>query len=309
MILGPFFKLIRWKNLLILAVTLIIIKVGFIDIFTIHSSLNIPNFLILLASNLFIAAAGYIINDILDVETDKINKPSKVFINNSIPIKLAYNLYFTLNVLGVIGGFYIANFLKFPVLALIPISISYLLYLYSTTLKKVPFIGNLLIASLISLSILTLAFFDLILTENSEILGYHYTLFLVLVDFSIFAFLINLIREIIKDIEDIKGDSLLNMRTLPILAGIKFTKNLLSILVLLLISGVGYFVFKYLPNDTLIFYYFIISIIAPLLYLLIKLQKATLKSDYNFLSLLLKIIMVFGTFAILLISLTIKNVL
>lgn len=307
--ISPFFNLIRWKNLLILASTLLIIKFGFIDIFTTESSLNTFQFIIFLISTIFIAAAGYIINDILDIETDTINKPTKCIINKSIPIKTAYTVYFTLNIMGVLFGFYIANYFNLPVLALIPILTSYLLYIYSTTLKKLPLIGNILIAFLVCLSILTLAFLDLILTKNTTILGYHYTLFQVLFDFAIFAFLLNFIREIAKDMEDIEGDKHLNMKTLPIYLGIKSSKLVVAISTILLLVGLVYFLITYLVYTRFIFYYFIIFIIAPLLFTLYKLYGASSKASFKLISLTLKICMIFGILAIILISLTIKNVL
>lgn len=307
--ISSYFKLIRWKNLVILASTLLIIKFGFIDIFTTSSALNTFNFSIFLVSNVLIAAAGYVINDLLDIEIDLINKPTKVYINSQISVKSAYNLYFLLNVTGVLAGFYIANLLGFPVLALIPIVVSYLLYLYSTTLKRIAFLGNMAIAFLISLSIISLAFFDLILINSSDVVGYNYTLFLLLLDFAIFAFFINLVRELIKDIEDIDGDKSMRLKTLPIVAGIKFSKYVAVLLILILLVGILYFVFSLLPIYSFIFYYFIVTIILPLLYLAIKISVSNLKSDFNFISLLLKIIMIFGTLSIIFISISVKNAL
>ncbi|MBS3992625.1 MAG: geranylgeranylglycerol-phosphate geranylgeranyltransferase [Bacteroidetes bacterium] len=307
--ISSYFKLIRWKNLVILASTLLIIKFGFIDIFTTSSALNTFNFSIFLVSNVLIAAAGYVINDLLDIEIDLINKPTKVYINSQISVKSAYNLYFLLNVTGVLAGFYIANLLGFPVLALIPIVVSYLLYLYSTTLKRIAFLGNMVIAFLISLSIISLAFFDLILINSSDVVGYNYTLFLLLLDFAIFAFFINLVRELIKDIEDIDGDKSMRLKTLPIAAGIKFSKYVAVLLILILLVGILYFVFSLLPIYSFIFYYFIVTIILPLLYLAIKISVSNLKSDFNFISLLLKIIMIFGTLSIIFISISVKNAL
>jgi 4-hydroxybenzoate polyprenyltransferase len=304
----PFLQLIRWKNLVILASTLLIIKYGFINIFTDNYSLDNFRFIILLISIILIAGAGYIINDIQDIETDKINKPNKIFIGTEFSISQAYNWYFIFNISGVLIGFYLANFLQKPIFSSISIIVSFLLYFYSTTLKSLPLFGNIIVASLISLCIIILAYLDLILNVKLDDFGYHYLLFELIFEFSIFAFLINFIREIVKDIEDIKGDSNLNMKTLPIYIGIKFSKLFIGFLTLLLVIALIYFTINYLPLNTIIFYYFIIAIIFPLIYFAIKLYYSTSKNDYSYLSKILKICMLTGIFSILFITLSIKNV-
>ncbi|MDO9260425.1 MAG: UbiA family prenyltransferase, partial [Flavobacteriaceae bacterium] len=178
-----------------------------------------------------------------------------------------------------------------------------------TTLKKWPLIGNIVIGLLISFSILTLAFFDLILNANTLDLGFHYLLFELIFEFSVFAFMINLIREIVKDIEDIKGDNLLQMKTLPIVIGIKNTKIFIAFLSLILIIALIYFIISYLPFHTILFYYFIIFITFPLLYFGFKLYQSTTKSDFDYLSKILKCCIISGIISILFISLTLKNVL
>ncbi|MDP3353640.1 MAG: geranylgeranylglycerol-phosphate geranylgeranyltransferase [Flavobacteriaceae bacterium] len=303
-----FLQLIRWKNLVILASTLLIIKYGFINIFADNYSLDHFRFIILLTSIVLIAAAGYIINDIQDIETDKINKPNKIFIGTKFSISQAYNWYFIFNISGVLMGFYLANFLQKPIFSSISIIVSFLLYFYSTTLKKTPIIGNILVASLISLSVLILGYLDLILNVKSNDLGLHYLLFELIFEFSIFAFLINFIREIVKDVEDINGDNKLNMNTLPIFIGIKFSKLFIGFLTLLLVIALIYFTINYLPLNTIIFYYFIIAIIFPLIYFAIKLYFSVSKNDFGYLSKILKICMLTGVFSILLITLSIKNV-
>ena len=149
----PFLQLIRWKNLVILATTLLIIKFGFINIFTDSFNLDNFRFFILLTSILFITAAGYIINDIYDVETDQFNKPNQIFIGTFFTTNQAYNWYFIFNVLGVLFGFYLANYIQKPIFSSVFIIVSFLLYFYSTTLKKMLLIGNILVATLISLSL------------------------------------------------------------------------------------------------------------------------------------------------------------
>lgn len=304
-----FLQLIRWKNLVILATTLLIIKFGFINIFTDAFTLDHFRFSILLISTLLISAAAYIINDIQDIETDLINKPTKVLVGTIFTIQQSYNWYLICNVLGVFLGFYLANYLQKPIFSGFFIMVSFMLYYYSTTLKKWPLIGNIVIALLVSLSILTLAFFDLIVVTNTTNLGFHYLLFELIFEFSVFAFMINLIREIVKDTEDVMGDKTLHMKTLPILIGIQYTKLFIGFLCLILIILLLYFCIIYLTFNTYIFYYFLLLITLPLLYFEFKLYQSNTKTDYEYLSKILKICMLTGIFSILFISLSIKNVL
>ncbi|MDH3381268.1 MAG: geranylgeranylglycerol-phosphate geranylgeranyltransferase [Flavobacteriaceae bacterium] len=304
----PFLQLIRWKNLVILAATLLIIKFGFINIFTTNYSLDYLRFVILLASIISIAAAGYIINDIYDIEIDQINKPYKLVIGKVFTISQAYNMYFIFNIFGVLMGFYLANYLEKPIYSGLFIMTSFLLYYYSSTLKKVPLIGNIVVASLIGFCILLCAYFDLIINTSTANLGMHYLLFELILEFSVFAFLINLIREIVKDIEDIKGDKELNIKTLPLLIGIKYSKYVIGLFTLILIISILYFTFSYIPRSSFIFYYFLLAIFLPLLYFIFRLRKSKTKTDYSLLSKILKFCMITGILSILLISLTIKNV-
>lgn len=303
-----FLELIRWKNLVIIATTLLIIKYGFINVFTSEATLNNFHFFLFLISNLLLAASGYIINDIFDIETDTINRKNKMVIGTYLTVNQSYNLYFTTNIAGVFIGFYIANYLNYPALAIVPISISFLLYLYSKSLKRTFLVGNITVAFFVGLSIALLGFIDLLLIKNINLLGIHYLLFELILEFSVFAFLINLIREIIKDIEDINGDNELNMKTLPIVIGIKHSKFVIMVFTLLLVSALFYFIINYLPTNSLLFYYFLVAIGVPILYFIFKLFLAKTKSDFDYLSKILKICMVTGIFSLLLISLTVKNV-
>lgn len=304
----PFLQLIRCKNLVILAATLLIIKFGFVNVFTTNFSLDNLRFIVLLSSIISIAAAGYIINDIYDIEIDQINKPNKLVIGKAFTIAQAYNMYFIFNIFGVLMGFYLTNYLEKPIYSGLFITTSFLLYYYSATLKKVPLIGNILVASLISFCILLYAYFDLIINVSTTNLGIQYLLFELILEFSVFAFLINLIREIVKDIEDLKGDKELYVKTLPLLIGIKYSKYVIGLFTLILIISILYFTFSYIPRSSFIFYYFLLAIFLPLLYFMYRLYKSKTKTDYSLLSKLLKFCMISGILSILLISLTIKNV-
>ena len=125
-------------------------------------SLNTFHFLLLVISTLCIASAGYIINDIYDVETDFINKPEQMIIGKSISEKTAYNLFIILNVMGVGIGFYLSYAIGKSELFALFVIISALLYVYASYLKQTFLIGNMVISVLVGLSILIVGIFELI---------------------------------------------------------------------------------------------------------------------------------------------------
>ncbi len=176
-----------------------------------------------------ITAAGYVINDYFDIKADAINKPNKVYVGREISRRQALLFVFVLNMstifLSFVGNQKFIYFYSF--LTIVG------LWFYSYTLKRTFLIGNILIAFLGGFSIYILSYLS---QPNSLLLA-----------FSLFAFLSNLIREIIKDAEDIKGDLLLNAKTLPIKLGIKNTKIIVSMLSLIFLISIWIGLFRH--ND------------------------------------------------------------
>ena len=197
--LSAFLNLIRWKNLLLIAYIQIVIKFLFFPHFTIASNLTNFQFFILLTAIINITAAGYIINDILDIETDRINKPRKVIISMFFTEEIAKKWYLYLNTLGIFLGVSISLKIQKPTLSFIFIGAALLLYYYSKKLKSLPLIGNITVSFLVTINVLILLIFDL----NSSIKDHDYNLvFSTILIVSFFAFCINIIRELVKDIED-----------------------------------------------------------------------------------------------------------
>lgn len=262
---------------------------------------------LLVLSTVLIAAAGYVINNIFDVETDKINKPNDVIIGRGISETNGYNIYIALNITGVAIGFYLSNVIQRPGFATIFILIASLLYFYSTTLKQIMILGNLVVAFLLAMSVVIIGVFDIfpaIIAENKAQMA---SLFSILTDYALFAFMINFIREIVKDIEDVDGDYNQGINTLPIAIGISRTAKIvfaISIIpfVLLLLYIKNYFVENGLFIATL---YSFILVLAPLLYFIIKIFTAKTKNDFHHLSTVLKLILLFGILSIVVITLNI----
>nr|WP_099564035.1 geranylgeranylglycerol-phosphate geranylgeranyltransferase [Gaetbulibacter sp. 4G1] len=295
-----FLNLIRWKNLLMIALVQLLVKYAFLESFGVNFGLTTLQILILILATICIAAAGNVINDIYDVETDFVNKPDKIIIGKSISEKTAYNLFIILNVIGVGLGYYLSQSVGRSGFFSIFVIISALLYVYASYLKQTFLIGNIIISLLVALSIIVVGIFELlpvITTENRQTL---YTFFKIILDYSVFAFIINLIREISKDIEDIDGDYKAGMRTLPIIIGRERAKNILFALSLIPLFAVSYYVINSLYKNQIAVIFFLVFIIAPLLYISIKSFNAKTKKDYHHISNILKLVMFFGMLSLLL---------
>jgi len=292
--------LIRWKNLLMIALMQLLIKYAFLEPYGAATSLDTLGIILLIISTVCIAAAGNVINDINDVETDFINKPNKIIIGKSISEKTAYNLFIILNVIGVGVGYYLSNLVGRSGFFSLFVIISVLLYVYSTYLKQQFLMGNLVISIMVALSIVIVGVFELIpnITEQNQTLQLLY--FKTILNYAFMAFILNLIREIAKDVEDIEGDTKAGMNTLPIIIGKEKTKYMLFGLSLMILFVIGFYVMDSLYKNQVAVIYFLIFIIAPLLYLNIKIFSAKTKLDYTHISNILKLIMLFGMLSLLL---------
>lgn len=270
------------------------------------TSLKPLGFIILVLATICIAAGGYIINDIYDVETDKVNKPDKVIINKHISEKNALTLFIILNVIGVGLGFYLSNGIGKSGFSVIFIIASALLYIYSSYLKQLFLVGNIVVSLVVSLSILLIGVFELIpaMTDANRVV--QITFFKIILDYAIFAFMINLIRELVKDIEDIDGDYKAGMRTLPIVLGRERANKIVFALSLIPLLSVIYYVITYLFKQQLVVGYFLVLVIAPLIYISIKLFSAEQKAQYKHISLILKLVMLTGMLSLLLYNFILK---
>ena len=293
-------NLIRWKNLLMIALVQYLIKYALLIPFGVEITLNTFGFSLLVLSTLSIAAAGYIINDIYDVETDLVNKPDKVIIGKTISEKKAYYLFIAFNVIGVLVGFYLSHLVGRSGFFALFVIISGLLYLYASYLKQILLVGNIVISILVAMSLVLVGLFELlpvVTTQNQET---QLTFFKIIFDYAVFAFILNLLREMIKDIEDIDGDYKAGMNTLPIALGRDRAAKIIFALSFLPVLLVVYYLVTYMYKQLLVVVYFLTTVIAPMIYIIIKLYTADTKKDYSRLSTLFKIVMVFGMLSLLL---------
>ena len=295
--LAAFLRFIRWKNLLLIIYLQILLKFSLFSAFELNTNLTDFQFVILLLSLICIMAAGYMINDIFDLKSDLINKPQKVIVANQFSVETAQQMYLITNTLGIILGIGLSLSVQKPTHAFIFIGASLLLYFYSKKLKSKPLIGNITVSFLVALSIVILYFFDLnfAIQNEAQQLVIHVTLLL-----SVFAFLINLVREVVKDIEDMNGDYNIKMNTLPILLGVSRTKKIAAFLCLFPLGLLLFIVVKYASIYKFTVLYLLLFTMFPLLYVALKLLSAKTKKDFKKLSLFSKLIMFLGINALLL---------
>ncbi|WP_157662408.1 geranylgeranylglycerol-phosphate geranylgeranyltransferase [Polaribacter sp. SA4-10] len=284
--------------------TMVLTKYALIHSITTNSYLSNFEFLILVLSVISITAGGYIVNDIFDIETDKINKPANVFIDATLSKKNAWICYFLLTFLGIILGIYSSFLNENLFFSFIFIGSILGLFFYSKYFKKQLLFGNLLVSVFVGLSIFILILFEFDTQTNSSTANVKNAFkllfpFLFVSGYSFFAFLTTLVREIIKDIEDIKGDLKIKARTLPIVIGRKRASKVAfffsSILLVFLLI-----VLQFLKNELLFLSYGIVFILLPLLYFMYELWFSETKKEYSKLSHILKIIMLLGILSMLL---------
>ena len=304
-----YLKLVRFPNLVLLAIMQLIFRYGFLDHQMLVLALNDWQYVLLVLSTVFIAAAGYVINDIFDQESDAINRPQQQIVGKSISESAAYNIYVALNLIGVGIGFYLSNVIEKPSFATIFIFIAALLYFYATTLKGIVLLGNFVVAFILALSVLVIGVFDLYPMIFHGNQAQMKVLFSILTDYAVFAFLINFIREIIKDAEDVKGDYNQGIRTLPIVFGIERTAKVIFGLLLVAVGLVAWYMNTYLMINELYIavIYLLITVVAPLLYTLVISWTAKSPKEFRHLSWILKAIIFFGICSILVITYTVKH--
>lgn len=236
-------------------------------------TLNDFKLFLLSLSTVSITAGGYIINDYYDVKIDYINKPDRVVIGKSITRRYAILFHILLSTSGILLGFY----LSWRIAAVNVLSV-FLLWLYSNNLKRLPFIGNFTVAFLTGLAVLVV---DLFYRANNSLV----------IIYALFAFFMTLVREIIKDMEDLKGDNSFGCKTLPIIWGIRKTKILLYII--LVVFSAVVIVLNQLYT-ALPFKYHLMFLFVPLFWLLYRLIRADMKKDFTRLSIFCKLIMMLG---------------
>lgn len=291
----------RIENLFIIAITQICIKYLVFEPINYFSSFTPFLFSLSLISTILIAAAGYIINDYFDVKTDKINRPDAVVVDVTIKRRWAMVLHIMLNSIGLLIGIYLAIKCHQIKLILIQAISILLLWFYSTHFKKQLLTGNLIVSILTATIPLLPIVYDYYFSVNGSIIeliafnSFIKVLIIIVIGYSSFAFLTSFAREVIKDMEDFKGDVQTGCKTMPIVWGIITSKvvvffTLIITIMFLLLASIKFFG----EGELLAFYYIILALIVPICFMIFIIIKAKNSKQYKMASLLLKLIMLLG---------------
>ena len=303
-------RLIRWPNLLIIALTQFAAWWCVIWPFQKPEVLTPLNFLLLCLSTVLIAAGGYIINDYFDIRIDVINKPDKVILERDIPRRLAIIVHSVLNVLAIAIASMVAIPAGHPEWLLLQMLCSFMLWRYSTSWKRQFVTGNLIVALMTALTVLALIVYEPALCRllSAPAIMYRSKVFWIinpvylLFGFAFFAFTLTWMREIVKDMEDFKGDEAEGCVTMPIKWGLLRSSRFVQMLAIVTLIVLAYSSYRIWSLDfhdlDLVLYIDIVMIPALAVWTFRLPQKATMQ-HYHQSSRQLKLIMVLGVIALL----------
>ncbi len=258
-------------------------------------------FFLLSLSTVLIAAGGYIINDYFDVKIDQINKPGSLVVDRHLSRRQAIFLHWLITFAGIAIGAYVASSIGRLHLVSIHLLAAVLLWFYSATLKCTPLIGNIVVSLLTALSVVIVALFEIWIINRPAAYDRATAVVAILVlAYALFAFLISMLRELLKDLEDIRGDEVFFCRTLPNVAGMKRARLVSIFFAVLLLLAVSFVtLMEALAGHYLLALYGFLAVILPLTALLAGLRRADTKKAYHRLSNAVKAIMLAGILSML----------
>jgi 4-hydroxybenzoate polyprenyltransferase len=308
-----FLLLIRWKNLLIVILTMVLMRyfviapllsMGTVDLLSspgkhVAMTLQLPwyDFIILVAATVFITAGGYVINDYFDIKTDLINH-GKVIVGTRVSRRKAILWHSVFNITGVAAGFYISVRAGYFGMGILFLLVSGLLYFYSASYKRQFLIGNIIVAVLTALVPMLVIFYEwpsifrfyTVNAVNTPKLDY---IFYWIGGFALFAFLTTLTREIVKDIEDFEGDNAYGRSTLPVVIGIPASKIIATCLIAVTVVLL-YLVWFFYVRDWFTLTYMSVAVVFPLLIAAFRIFAGKSKKQIHGVSNLIKVVMLTG---------------
>ena len=289
---GAFLKLVRWPNLVFIILTqLLFYYCVYIPLFGMNAYIKL---IWLILASVFIAAAGYIINDYFDLNIDQVNKPERNVFVRSVNRRWAIIWHFIFNLIGIVATLVAVGFSKWY-LVLANVVVVLLLWFYSTSFKRQVLIGNVVISLLTAWTVL-IVFFAYTNPQHAFMADpASVKFFRISFLYAGFAFVISLVREAVKDMEDLEGDERYGCKTLPIIFGVRTTKIYALIWVVVLTGALLILQLYILQFGWWIaVLYSVLLVILPLLYTVSKLIKASTIPDFAYLSQLTKWIMFTG---------------
>lgn len=276
-------KLTRPLNLLIIALTMWLMRYYVLRPMVVVNGFELQfsnfNFFLLVLSTVLIAAAGNVINDYFDQRTDRVNKPRDIIVGVHVTRRVAMGMHQVFNLIGLALAVWVAWRIGMWKLSILSFFAAGSLWFYSVQFKRDLIIGNVIIAFLAGLVPLIVGIYEiplLIKTYSNEVVQYYFQnklegnpsdyfrfMLYFIMGYSVFAFMLNLIREIQKDMADIKGDIRIKARTIPIVYGLKNAKYITASLIVFTMISLIYLQQK-VVSDRYSLIYLIIAILLPL---------------------------------------------
>ena len=299
-IIPAFFKLVRWPTLVFIALTQLLFEYGIYEkVYKVTDTGGggSRQFLLIVIASVLIAAAGYIINDYFDLNIDQVNKPGKVVVNLIISRRWVIFWHMFLSLIGFFFTVLALPMAGYWHLVLANLLSIILLWFYSTNFKKQLLIGNIVISVLTAwvIVIIYLSKYPLHISRLLDIDHNEIRLFRFTVLYAGFAFVISLVREVIKDMEDMEGDRKYGCRTMPIVWGVNASKVFVAVWLIVLIAALIILQLYAVPFGW--WYsigYCVLLIIVPLIWILVKLFRAQSPADFHLLSTVVKLVMFTG---------------
>lgn len=306
-------RLLRWPNLLIVAASQVLVRQCILVplLKKAHMEPQLPTglFILLVLATVLITAGGYAINDYFDRKLDRVNKPQSLIVGRLIYPRhaMAYHLFFS--IVGVILGSWVAFRSGQLYLSLVFFMVSGMLWFYSTTYKRELLLGNIIVALMTALVPFLVLLFELPLLARhygSDVNPLTKYLLIWVLGFSLFAFLLNLTREIVKDAEDFEGDEAYGKRTIPVAWGMPAARWITSAFIVLTIVMLLLAWMLFIP-DTITLLYFLLALIFPLLYILFVLFRYRDRNSWHRASSVLKLVMLAGLGYMVVVNLVIRS--
>ena len=270
-----------------------------LTLYELEPTFTVLDFVFLTAATVMLAAGGYIINDYFDTKSDMINRPDNVVIGNDVSRGNALAWHLVLNIAACVLGAVVSLRIGVWLFALFFPFVSGLLWFYSSTYKKMFLLGNVIVAFLTGMVPLLPVAYEIpgqIAVGNENVVNGLLDLnilFYWALGFSLFAFVNTLLREVIKDVEDIDGDREIGRKTVPVVIGVKASKIFVVVLIAAVIAGLTIVWCKFM-NDTISAVYFGVLLVVPLIFLSYKVLKMNTKEECHKAATISKIIMLLG---------------
>ncbi len=304
-------KMLRIVNLLIIALTMVLLRFYVIAPLLRIEGVSLVfgglNFAILVFIMVLIAASGYLINDYFDVESDRINRPSKPLVGRDISKGMLFLLYYILNGVAIILGFYLAFQVNTLQLGLIFPILIIMLWYYSAKYQRTILWGNIVVSIITGFTVFVVWLFgffalrskpELFFDAYDSIGSINYFVW----GFTYFAFITTLLREVLKDMQDMEGDRRTGSNTLPVAIGINKSKWVVYTLLIISIATLGYGQYLlYQQGFSWACWYFLITVQLLQVFIFVKLISAQKSSDFAFLANIMKVVMLAGVISMQLI--------